>query len=312
MSQLFTSGGQSIRTSVSASLLPTNTDTLRKKKKRCQYFQYIFCNYHGLWQNIIKQKSWKSTSIQYGWPNTGISCLWTPNFRALTLPFLKWNYLLLPQRVGLLYNKPLWAGLDEGKPMIQVLPFLPLPSQSSSTWDLWLDLCFALTNHQATLSKHHSAFLVCLFLRLFFLFLCGPSLESLLNLLQYCFHFMVWFFGCKSLGISVPQPGIEPTPVCVGRQSLNHWTTREIPHACFEDYPGCYGDSHVAGPGVDRRVGVHPAIVCSSGLRVVLNQQPRHRLQTGWTHWLRNSGVGGAQVVCFNNLIDSFLMHPQV
>ena len=110
---------------------------------------------------------------------------------------------------------------------------------------------------------------------------------------------MVWFFGCKTLGISVPRPGIEPTPACVGRQSLNHWTTREIPHACFEDYLGSYRDSHVAGPSADRRVGVHPAIVCSSGSpRVVLNQQPRHRLETGWTHWLRNSGVGGAQAVC--------------
>ena len=166
MSRLFTSGGQSVGASVSASLLPMNTDTLKKS----QYFQYIFYNYQGLWQNIIKQKSWKSTSIQHRWPNTGISCLWTPNFRALTLPFLKWTYLLLPQRVGLPYNRPLWAGLDAGKPMIQVLPFLPLPCQSSSTWEVWLDLCFALTNHQAKLSKQHSAFLACLFLSLFFLF----------------------------------------------------------------------------------------------------------------------------------------------
>ena len=86
---------------------------------------------------------------------------------------------------------------------------------------------------------------------------------------------------------------------CVRRWSLNCWTTRELPHACFEDYPGCYGDSHVAGPSADRRVGTHPAIVCSSGsLRVVFNQQPRHHLETRWTHRLGNSGVGGAQAVC--------------
>ena len=30
-------------------------------------------------------------------------------------------------------------------------------------------------------------------------------------------------------GILVPQPGIEPLPLTVETQSLNHWTTREIP-----------------------------------------------------------------------------------
>ena len=37
-------------------------------------------------------------------------------------------------------------------------------------------------------------------------------LKSLLNLLQYCFHFMFWFFGREACGIRVPQPGIEPAP----------------------------------------------------------------------------------------------------
>ena len=35
-------------------------------------------------------------------------------------------------------------------------------------------------------------------------------LKSLLNLLQYCFYFMLWFFGCKAWGILVPWPAIEP------------------------------------------------------------------------------------------------------
>ena len=30
-------------------------------------------------------------------------------------------------------------------------------------------------------------------------------------------------------GILVPQPGIEPTPPAVEAQSLNHWTTSEVP-----------------------------------------------------------------------------------
>ena len=38
--------------------------------------------------------------------------------------------------------------------------------------------------------------------------------KSLLNLLQYClyFDFFFFFFGCDACGISVPQPGIKPTP----------------------------------------------------------------------------------------------------
>ena len=31
-------------------------------------------------------------------------------------------------------------------------------------------------------------------------------------------------------GILVPLPGIEPTPPALERQSLDHWTTREVPH----------------------------------------------------------------------------------
>ena len=62
----------------------------------------------------------------------------------------------------------------------------------------------------------------------FFFFLrffsCGPLLKSLLNLLQYCFSFMFWFFGRKAC--SLTRDG-TCTP-CIGRQSLNHWTAREV------------------------------------------------------------------------------------
>ena len=37
-------------------------------------------------------------------------------------------------------------------------------------------------------------------------------LKSLLNLLQYCFCFMFWFFGPEACGILAPRTGIEPTP----------------------------------------------------------------------------------------------------
>ena len=49
-----------------------------------------------------------------------------------------------------------------------------------------------------------------IFLKIFFW--CGPFLKSLLNVLQYCFCFMFWFFGCEVCGILVAWPGLEPTP----------------------------------------------------------------------------------------------------
>ena len=55
-----------------------------------------------------------------------------------------------------------------------------------------------------------SGFFVCLFF--IFIFWCGQFLKSLLNLLQYCFCFMFWFFGFEAYGILTPWPGIEPAP----------------------------------------------------------------------------------------------------
>ena len=34
--------------------------------------------------------------------------------------------------------------------------------------------------------------------------------------------------------ILVPQPGIKPMPPAMRAQSLNHWTTREVPSVYFE------------------------------------------------------------------------------
>ena len=41
---------------------------------------------------------------------------------------------------------------------------------------------------------------------------CGPFLKSLLNLLQYSFCFMLWFFGHEACEILAPWPGIKPAP----------------------------------------------------------------------------------------------------
>ena len=53
-------------------------------------------------------------------------------------------------------------------------------------------------------------------------------LKCLQILLQQCFCFMFWSFGSKTCGISAPQPGMEAAPPVTGKQSLNHWTTREV------------------------------------------------------------------------------------
>ena len=39
----------------------------------------------------------------------------------------------------------------------------------------------------------------------------GPFLKYSLNLVQYCFCFMFWFFEHKACGILAPQPETEPT-----------------------------------------------------------------------------------------------------
>ena len=36
-----------------------------------------------------------------------------------------------------------------------------------------------------------------------------------------------------SMGVLVPWLGIEPEPPALGVQSLNHWTTREVPISFF-------------------------------------------------------------------------------
>ena len=54
-----------------------------------------------------------------------------------------------------------------------------------------------------------------------------PFLKSLLNLLQYCFCFMFWFFGHNTCGILAPWPGIE-LQLLHWKINLNHWTAMEV------------------------------------------------------------------------------------
>ena len=60
------------------------------------------------------------------------------------------------------------------------------------------------------------------------------SLKSWLNLLQHCFCFTFWFLGQEARGLLAPQPGIEHAPPALEMQSLNHWTTGEVPLITFK------------------------------------------------------------------------------
>ena len=51
-----------------------------------------------------------------------------------------------------------------------------------------------------------------------------------------CFFFLATLHGMRDL---IPQPGIGPTPSVLGVQSLNHWTTREVPLTGLDDRLGC-------------------------------------------------------------------------
>ena len=68
-----------------------------------------------------------------------------------------------------------------------------------------------------------------LFVPVFFFFKYGQFFKSLLILLQYCFHFtffVCFFWLCGIQDLSSLIRNWTHTP-CIGRQSLNHWTTGE-------------------------------------------------------------------------------------
>ena len=56
---------------------------------------------------------------------------------------------------------------------------------------------------------------------------CGSFLKSLFNLLQYCFCFIFWFLSCMR-DLSFLTRDWTHT-LSTGRQSLTHWTAREVP-----------------------------------------------------------------------------------
>ena len=49
----------------------------------------------------------------------------------------------------------------------------------------------------------------------------------------FVFPFFFFWLSHVACGISVPWPGIEPTPSAVESQNLNHWAAREVPPFLF-------------------------------------------------------------------------------
>ena len=60
-----------------------------------------------------------------------------------------------------------------------------------------------------------------------------------MNVLQYCFYFMFWFFGHEACRILAAQPGMEPTPPALwdGVLTTGHqgspFTTTFLAHHCY-------------------------------------------------------------------------------
>ena len=76
-----------------------------------------------------------------------------------------------------------------------------------------------------------------IFLRFFIIlfFWCGLFLKSLLNLFQFCFHFLFWFFGHKACGILVSWAEIEPAPPALKGEFITTGPPEKSPVILFID-----------------------------------------------------------------------------
>ena len=77
-----------------------------------------------------------------------------------------------------------------------------------------------------------SLFYLCIFLFLKGL-LMWTILKSLLNLLQYCFCLMFWFFEWEAYGIVASPPGIDPIPHASEGEVLTTWLSEKSQTLCF-------------------------------------------------------------------------------
>ena len=123
----------------------------------------------------------------------------------------------------------------------------------------WRATVYGATKSQTRLSKKHfhtnstESHLVLFFIfsaRFFFfkIFLCGPFLKSLPNLVQYCSHCTFWFFGPEACGTLVPRPAIKPDLLhcrqilyCLSQETLSpppDWTLKAFIRTFLESRSG--------------------------------------------------------------------------
>ena len=97
------------------------------------------------------------------------------------------------------------------------------PKYYLEIWLTWLSLQWVGNSAQRVNEE-----LTPLLIKDFFFVWWGPFLKSLLNFSQCCSYFMFWIFGLWGRwDLSTLTRDRTLTP-CVGRQSPNHWTTREV------------------------------------------------------------------------------------
>ena len=89
----------------------------------------------------------------------------------------------------------------------------------------------------------------CIFLSFFFW--CAPFLKPLLDLVQYYFCIMFWFFWLRGMwDLSSPTRDQTHTP-CVRRWGLHHWTSREV-RGNLNFHFALEPSNYVAGPELRR------------------------------------------------------------
>ena len=72
-------------------------------------------------------------------------------------------------------------------------------------------------------------YFIFLILKILFFWMWMIFFKSLLNLFKYCFCFMFWFFWPRGMWDLSSLTRDWTCTSCIGRWSLSHWTTREVP-----------------------------------------------------------------------------------
>ena len=101
------------------------------------------------------------------------------------------------------------------------------------------------------------------------IFSCGPFVKSSLNLLQWRFYVSV--FWPRSLWDLGSQTGDQTHIPCIGRWSLNHWTTREVPIQALDCLPSMVSS-------LETSLVPAPSEAYLSSLPVILSDDLQHLL----------------------------------